>query len=129
MWGEVSHDLKVSPQLPCGSMVASRVSEREGDRQDLSPPWTGPRPPLTCCGLLNCRDCQPALVSQCAGWGRPPPSNLRFSGGMAARGTEVDSDSPLVGEQARLGTAQFYSIYLFILPGLVSGEADPASLP
>lgn len=55
----------------------------------------------------------PALVSQSTGWGRPPPSSQPVSGRMAARGTEVDSDSPLMGEQARLRDYKVIQ-YLFI---------------
>jgi hypothetical protein len=40
---------------------------------------------------------------------------------MAAKGTEVDSDSPLVGEQAALGNHTVCSIYLFIFLGVGLG--------
>lgn len=75
--------------------------------------WAGPRPPLPYCGLLNCIDLAGPGFSVHRVEQAPSFQPAFVSGRMAARGTEVNSDSPLMGEQARLKDCTVIQ-YLFI---------------
>lgn len=74
--------------------------------------WPGPRTPLARSGLLNCVDfAGPGFSVHRVG--QAPSFQPPCLRGIAARGTEVGSDRPLMGEQARLGDGKVIQ-YLFI---------------
>lgn len=90
--------------------------------------WAAPRPPLVCCGLLNYADFAGPGFSV-PRVGRASSFQPPFSGRMAARGLEVDSDSALVGKQASWALHSYtVFIYLFSLVGLRASQPHLSAL-
>lgn len=91
-------------------------------------PWAGPGSPHACCSLLNyCRLCR--LDAQVAGWGRPPPSSLTFSGGWLLEELRLTVTVPWLGSRPgwRLHS---YSVFIYLLSlGWSQGGPNPTSLP
>lgn len=116
------------PQLTCSSMVASHVSEKRETGRILCYPlgwaWVPTRllqPPELC------RLCR--LDAQVAGWGRPPPSSLTFSGGWLLEELRLTVTVPWLGSRPgwRLHS---YSVFIYLLSlGWSQGGPNPTSLP
>lgn len=119
----------LSPQLPCGSVVVNHGQKRGRQAGPCLTLWAGPRPPLACCGLLNCVDFA-GPVSQSTGWGRPPPCSLPVSGRMVARGTEVGSDGPPDGGTGQAGGVASYTVFIYLFSlGWSRAEPTPPLCP
>lgn len=87
--------------------------------------WAGPRPPLARYDLLDCVDfARPGFSVHRVG---RAPSFQPPCLGMAARGTEVGSDRPPMGEQARLGDGKVIQ-YLFIYSPWIGLEVSQPHL-